>query len=619
MAVIWAAGTGQLQAIINPRFTPAEMVRQAVRIFVLEVSLPQEGAVSARVVRALKGGAGAPEKISLALSPNGEPSAEDVASAFEGGRSAAAVLLLSRRGQRGDEDAPAGVIQINTRWFAVVGTEGRWRLAADKRDMFSVWAGSAEMLARAVQYVLDDPRAAFPVKSQLSWGGEALVGTMGGRPAACLWIAADDGTGGLLVLSSGGDRLWRWGGGRTAEVSLPGASQLACPGDFDGDGRIDLACWDGKTVKLAQRRTNGTFFTAGDGLALDDCLSLEAIDVGGGRGLLAGTSDGPRIIRIDDRGAMSPAEPLTGPAKQAASGRAAGPCVAADVDGDGRCDIVQVREGGLAIWRGGDGGRYGSAEIAAVNVVRRPRTVICGDYDADGKLDLLVGGSDGLALLMRDENGSWHNVNVISGELAYHGNANQPEVAALSPCDINGDGRQGMAAFYPRRSPLVFFNRGFACFGWARELDFAASGEAEAANVMDPLALGQAPQAKLKAAEALQRGSLAGVMADFDGDGSADMAAVDSTGKVWAVMGRLEGARGRVLTVRLGARARGPVVVRCHDEKRLRGMYLLRPGLPVMVGREQGCAVSLRWLAADGRPHSRNIGPDETGPIEIEP
>ena len=49
-------------------------------------------------------------------------------------------------------------------------------------------------------------------------------------------------------------------------------------------------------------------------------------------------------------------------------------------------------------------------------------------------------------------------------------NLNAPQIVSITPWDINADGRQGVALFYAGIAPKCFFNRGFGCFGLAREL-----------------------------------------------------------------------------------------------------------------------------------------------------
>ena len=200
-----------------------------------------------------------------------------------------------------------------------------------------------------------------------------------------------------------------------------------------------------------------------------------------------------------------------------------------------------------------------------VPLVKSPCAAVCGDYDADGRLDVVVAGEDGLALLRRARDARWDNCTHVTGELAYHGNANRPRIVGAAPCDINNDGRQGVAFFYPQRNPLVFFNRGFACFGLARELELSGSGSV-APEPLDPFA--PPPEPKLKGAEALQHGQAAGTVLDLNGDGIADLLAVASGGEVWALFGKAEDRQPLGLTLALPPTARGPATISVSNDRR---------------------------------------------------
>ena len=93
-------------------------------------------------------------------------------------RLAPAVLALAEPGKEPDEAAPAGAIQIATAWFAVHRAKGKLVLDKDEQDLFSVWAGSAWMLAAAARYVEADPLASFPVRSDLTWADEQHLGKL---------------------------------------------------------------------------------------------------------------------------------------------------------------------------------------------------------------------------------------------------------------------------------------------------------------------------------------------------------------------------------------------------------------------------------------------------------
>ena len=631
--VVLAAGlavvlAGPAWGIINPRFTPADLVRTSARIFLLQLAQPDGKAVSAKVVETLRGKPFAGPELRLDLAEMGEVSKEEAAAPFGGSKSATAVLVLSRADDKDDEDdAPSGAIQINTLWFAVHRRKGKWCLAQDQRDLFAVWAGSAAMLAKATRYVLADPTARFPVRSDIDWGGDARLGKLAGQPAGC--VVADLGPpNGLcaVVLSEGGDRICQAASGEgkpadvTAKVKLATASKLAAAGDFNGDGRIDLACWDGKVVKVAIQGGDGTFAAPAKVAALPDCLSLEAVDAGAeaGAGLVAGTGAGPVLLVPGPAGAFS-VRALGGAAGTGAAdglGRA-GPCVSADLGGDGRCDVVQAFEGGLVFYGGQGPGRFKAGVKSVMPLTRGPRLAVCGDYDADGLVDLVVAGGEGFVLLRAEGGARWEALTHITGELAYHGNANRPNVTGGAPCDINNDGRQGVALFYAKRNAMLFFNRGFACFGLARELSLTGEGGAlDAGQPADPFA---EPPAKLKATESLQHGQAAGTVVDLNADGVGDMLAVDGAGEVWALFGSRREGRALGVTVALSPKARGPLTVTVHGSRRLEGTHVVRPGVPAFVGREQPGPVTLKWTAPDGQARTRRVIVTRLTRVELEP
>ncbi len=612
-----AALASCLTGVINPRFTPADLVRTSARILLLKVSAPKEKGLTAEVVETLKGAPPAQKALRLELGEDAEVDEDDLAGAFGGKGAAVALLVLSPANEKAN-GAPEGAIQIGTQWFAVAQDNGKWRLDKDKQDLFAVWAGSARQLAEATRYVLAEPAATFPVRSEIAWGGDAHLGKLAGRANGCLALDLGASIGPCaLVLSDAGDRVYQAAskGGTPADITekvkLGTRSKAVVAGDFDGDGRLDIASWDGKAVRLARQTAPGTFGVPSPAAELPDCLSLDAVAAG----VLAGTPRGPVFVRSINGAVYAARAMALAPEPEALRDLGpGGPCVAADLDGDGRCDILQLHAKGIAFYAGEGQGRFKASVKAPLPVPKAPRTAVCGDYDADGRLDLVAVGEDGLALLTRTPDGLWENATHATGELAYHGNANQPRVAGAAPCDINGDGRQGVALFYPDRPPMLFFNRGFACFGLARELDFSGTGGAADAP-LDPLA--PAPQAKLKAAEALQRGQAAGTVLDLNGDGIADLLAVTPQGDVWALFGKAGDRPALALTVALPPRATGPVTLSVSRDRRRIGMHVLRPGVPATIGLQEPGPLVLEWTGADGKPQKREVVVEHSARVEL--
>ncbi|MBM4041700.1 MAG: VCBS repeat-containing protein [Planctomycetes bacterium] len=603
-------------SVINPRFTPANLVRDSGQILLLRASAPRGKLLEAEVVETLRGQAPAEKKLSLHIGDEAELEEDDVAAAFGEAKAATAILFLSKPGGQA-ADEPAGALQVGTQWFAVHGKPGKWSLDRDKQELFAVWAGSARMLAEATRYALADAAADFPVRSLVRWGSDAHLGRLKGRANACL--AADLGAPVgpcAIVLSEAGDRVYQAArkGEKpedvTEKLKLATASRLAAVGDFNGDGRLDIASWNGKAVLLSAQGEGGVFAAPGQVAELPECRSLAAMDVGAkAAGLLAGTPAGPVLLIPNGEGRFVPRALAAG---GAASG---GPCVAADGDGDGRCDIVQVCADAVLFHAGEGPGRFKAAARTQLRLVKSPCVAVCGDYDADGRLDIVVGG-DGLALLSRDERGAWENRTGATGELAYHGNANQPRIIGGAPCDINGDGRQSVALFYADRSPMVFFSRGFACFGLARELALSAVAD----TVGEPVNPLEAPaHEKLKAAGALQRGQAAGTVMDLNGDTVQDLLAVGPDGNVWVLFGQAEREEAPALTVALPPRAAGPATIGVTRGGRRIGTHIVAAGAPAFIGCPEPGEVRLEWHGPDGTPRTRSVAVEKPTRVELVP
>jgi hypothetical protein len=326
--------------------------------------------------------------------------------------------------------------------------------------------------------------------------------------------------------------------------------------------------------------------------------------------LLAGTADGPVLVIPDDDGGFDTRKVTsTAEGVNRSDLGPGGICAVADFNVDGHSDIVELFTGGVVFYAGTARGQFKTPIGKRVGTVANPCSSVCGDYDADGRLDLVVAGEDGIALLSSDQSRLFTNVIGDTGELAYHGNMNRPKVIGCVPCDVNSDGRQSVALFGPSRCPMIFFNRGFACFGWARELDMAETGRApvEFADPLNPFGDSSGAKASLKAAESLQHGQTAATILDLNGDAAQDMLAVDSKRDVWAVFGTREVGRALGATISLTPEAPGPITVTVRAKGRCLGMHVLRPGVPVFVGREQPGPLDLAWKGLDGEVRTRRV------------
>jgi hypothetical protein len=561
-AILLAFAAGA-RALINPKYTVSDLTRESRQVLVLRAAAPQDGKLAAETTDTVLGDPPSAKALTFDFSEAQDLTEDQVAAAFGGAKTALAVLCVRKEKQDG---ATVAALQIGTFWMGATQTDDKsvWKLDRDPNDLETVWAGSARQLLPAIRYVLADPAAAFPVASTLKWAGDLSLGKMAGDAYGCLVTDI-----GLIVLSDGGDRVIRPGtkgatpADATAELGLTSRSKAMAAGDFNGDGRIDLASWDGAKLRWVLRGADGKFATPSDGAALPECLSLTVL----GGELVVGTAKGVTLVKPDGT-----ARELAGPG---------GPCVVADFDNDGAPDVLQVSAAAIAL-------RSGARDpvVTAVPVVRNPRALACGDYDTDGQLDIVVAGEGGAALLTRDATGRWTSALAETGELGAANSGETPLVAAC-PTDLNGDGRQAVALFGPTASPGLFFNRGFACFGAALSLKFA--------------------DLQLPSAQALGQGQAAGMVADLNGDLAPDLLAADRQRGLWAMLTESPEPRRFALTASLADGARDPLTVTVVSGGRALGLWVIRPGEPVALALPKAGKTSLKWKTADGKDTSRDV------------
>ncbi len=555
-------------ALINVTFTPTDLIRGAQQVSVVKLLSIKETVLAAKIVETIRGKAPADPKMDLHLDPNGTLSADS----FNAMLPTVAVLVLTANENPAATRDPVGAMMVGNEWLAVFQKDGKWVLNVDKQGLSGIWEGSALNLAAAARYAQNDPTARFPVRSDLVWNKDQALGKLDGPVHGCL--VTDEG---VIVLSEGGDTLFKASG----KEKLGTASQRAAFAVLAAGAKPELVSWTGKAL-----------VAGGKPLVADlpVCLSLDAL--GTGR-VVVGTPTGPVLVNADGKTTALPG------VKDLGTG---GLCVVADFDRDGKNDIVQLFAKGLVTYTGEGDGTFKAPMTTALRLPDDPIAATCGDFDTDGWLDLMVGGNGAMAMLARDEKHLWQNQSYVTGELARHGGANQPKISGIASADINGDGRQGVALLYVQRKPLLFFNRGFGCFGWARELD-PAGFVGEAAAMAGAGAA--TPKEPLKGWTALEAGQTAGAMLDLNGDNTPDLFAVTAgTKEAWVLYGQNQsGMQQRWLQVSAATTA----TVTVRDRDRVVGMYVVRPGMPAAIGRPQAGSVTLEWIDAAGKPAVQKV------------
>jgi hypothetical protein len=597
-AALVVLGGASALALINPNFTPNDLVEQSEQVLVVKLSKPDaQNRVKMEVVRALKG-----KKPEAALSlelPKDNDWAKKIGE-VAGARGADPVPLFigkykERGGEAGGEGAEAlegGLLQLDRDWVVMQrGKDNVWHMVQVDAGKQGTWDGGSDMLIKEVEYILKNPDDRVPVEVGCNWSGfKTLPAKMEG--AARVALAVDlDGKGSVVlhVGAVGGDRLFGWDAAKKDFADLTGARKLAAKSrsaawaDFDGDGRLDLASWDGAALTIHSQGADGIFGKPADaGVKLEGAvLSLAALDVGGGKraGMLVGTDKGPVVVKPAPDGWK--AEALAVPAETLAALGKASACLVADLDGDGWADVFQPFEKGGLIFKGKGAGAFeapvkndmGTGKDLAVSAV--------GDYDMDGQLDIYMVGPECCQFWNNRGGLKFAEVFGLSGEMCYTA---QPGGVAVQTTDINNDGLQDLFIALTEGYPHIYFNRGFRSFGKALSIVW----------------MNQDFMAETK------EGQQTAVMADFNGDGAQDMAVVLKSGAVTvflrAVIGGDEAKpiQARVL-LPAGAGTAGPATVTGWSSQRCLGAWSVTPGSSgALFGLGSPGEVKLKWKLPGG-------------------
>ena len=654
VAVLGLLSARPAAALIDPKFTPIHLTSQSEGILELEVGPPgPESGLPVRVVRSLKGTS--PDQPPILGTAKADPVQADRLRSVLGRaakRSAALFIgaFAEARQEPPKEDfgmdfglgpgpapqsaAPkagaAALLHVAGRWFRFKKGGQGWLLEGEDVPLQGCWAGGTDMLLRAVAYVLADPDPAVPVAVDATWGAHRQVGQAGGTVSGAMAVDPEGrGRLCLFISSDGGDRLFGWNRARktledlTAAWKLESKSKAAAWGDFDGDGRLDLASWDGRRLALWLQTSPGSLLPRHTWAPSEvEVTSLAALDVGlkGRAGLLAGTAAGPVLLTPTEDGRWS-AMPLPRPnaallgESPGATGAALRPAggatdlapttapLVADFDGDDVGDVLVPLAGAAVLYPGekpgalrgeSPGATFAAPKVlGGVGTGKGPAYGCVGDFDADGLLDVFLATERGFLLWQNRGQGQFEETLQEAGEVAYIA---KPRGVACGTGDVNNDGRQDVCLLYADRPPQVFFNRGFRSFGHARELDLQERELLPASG----------------------RGQQAGLLADLSGDGAQDLALVLRDGAVW-LFERAVDRPALALRVALpaGGPTAGPLRVLGFSGDRPLGAWNVFPGTAeAFFGRDCPGPCRIEWRPAGGGREERRVIV-ESGPVRV--
>jgi hypothetical protein len=607
LAVLLAM-TGQASAQ-NPIFSLRYLANDADDILVLELGKPDaKGRVTAMVRRVVKGKSEKKELV-IDLSTVPLPAQRQLVEKWLGQGGKQAVLVIggfNRNDYTGFErQAPgptAALLHLEGHWIvlSLSAQRGVWEMAEKEEKqnvLLEYWAGGTDMLLRCIDYVLSERDSYLPDEEGVDWDKAIRIDSIAGQVFAAESVdLAGKGQADLFLACEQGDRLYRWTGkafeNLTARLALTSASRAFAWGDF-GSGRMDLASWDGRKLRLLAQKADGTFAAVECRTheALNNgCLGLVTLDAGekGRAALLVATRSWPVLLTLKADGAVD-AKALGKddfPGKELGE---AGRCLVEDFDGDGRPDVLQFFAKGSLFYKGRGPGQF-APPVRCEAAAGPGRYGLCvGDFDGDGLLDVFVAGSDHCNLWQNLSGRGFGETIDLSGEVGF---LSKPGAIAAQSGDFNNDGLQDLLIVYDSKMnppPQLFYNRGF------RSL----------AKIWNPDLLRENGW--------FHAGQQAGCFGDFNGDGALDLALVlKGRGEVWVFPRKVEKdqhVRCLVVSLPLGGATAGPVNVLARRGRRFLGAWSVRAGAPgVIIGCDwlEGDIV-LKWTGPDGKVHEKKV------------
>ncbi len=608
---VWLAASAA-HATLNPRFTPVQLVTQAVLIAAVDVKQGESRDQYLLAVRETLKGKAETMSIKLDLTKARDEQRAEVLRKLAADGKPALFFIVELSVGAGVAEI-RGLLHLSGQWASCFRTkDGVWLYDEIDRGMQGTWAGGTDMLRRVVDYVLQDDEACMPIVEGVSWSkSPEKIATLDGAIKTVRPVdLAGDGKHLLFVARDKGDHLLscdpktRKFADVTADRGLQSKSLAYAWGDFSGQGRLDLASYDGKTVTLHAQQADGKFKSGplDLGKALDGgCGNLTALDAGVKEraGLLVNGNAMPVLVVFDANGKAS-ATALTAPGIDLAKQGMAGACLVADFDGDGCADILALREQGGILFYGEAPGKFKPGIASAAKSGKSATSACTGDYDGDGCLDVLVFGGTTPLIWVNNGQGTFTDRFNDSGEMSFH-----EMFAQGSDCmtgDVNNDGRQDVLVAHANTSPVTYFNRGFLNLCYSHYIDI--------------LQMDLIPEANHAAG-----GQQSGCLADLDGDGAQDLTLALNSGEIWVFFrdNHEHKAFMAVADLPIADAFKGPVGVTGWIGKRCLGAWNVQPGVSqASFGRTNAGSITLKWRLPGGKEQTQEVVLEKDGALKVE-
>ena len=248
---------------------------------------------------------------------------------------------------------------------------------------------------------------------------------------------ADDGCGQVTILLGNGDGTFREGGNFETGGSGIFAPYSVAVGDFNGDGKLDLAAANElmNSVSVLLGNGDGTFQSHVDYATVPDCRQVATGDFNGDGRLdlvvSSGSDNAVSVLLGNGNGTFQPQS------QYQHDGTDNPYLILADLNRDGKLDVAVANNGGgvPVLLGNGDGTFHSGVRYATGGF---SASVTAADFNGDGILDLVTSNyfSSNISLLLGNGDGTFEaHVDYPAGDGA----------RGIAAGDFNGDGRLDLA------------------------------------------------------------------------------------------------------------------------------------------------------------------------------